>query len=144
MWYKTTLSNTESKKKVGSLIWSTTMLFCRLTCMFLEVNSQRCVYLYRKGLLSTNFRDILTIASQTHSHWSNRKRIPCLHKHSRGWANSPNPSSVHIRLCKHRENNFYCFCQIIFPRKKQNSSLWHGLKEKFLPVSLVHELLYAY
>ena len=34
---------------------------------------------------------------------------------------SPNPSSVYIRLCKHRKKVFYCFYKITFPRKKKNS-----------------------
>ena len=49
--------------------------------------------------------------------------------------NSPNPSSVYIRQCKHRKKVFYCFYKITFPRKTQNSLLWHWLKEKFLPVA---------
>ena len=32
--------------------------------------------------------------------------------------NSPNTSSVYIRLCKHRKKVFYCFYKITFPRKK--------------------------
>ena len=35
--------------------------------------------------------------------------------------NSPNASSVYIRLCKHRKKVFYCFYKITFPRKKKNS-----------------------
>ena len=35
--------------------------------------------------------------------------------------NSPNLSSVYIRLCKHRKKVFYCFYKITFPRKKKNS-----------------------
>ena len=31
--------------------------------------------------------------------------------------NSPNPSRVYIRLCKHRKKAFYCFYKIAFPRK---------------------------
>ena len=76
------------------------------------------------------------------------------HKHERGWKNSrqlckpkmksrvcitvensPNPSCVYIRLCKHRKKVFYCFYKITFPRKTQNSLLWNWLKEKFLPVT---------
>ena len=34
---------------------------------------------------------------------------------------SPNPSSVYIRLCKHRKKVFYCFYKITFRRKKKNS-----------------------
>ena len=34
---------------------------------------------------------------------------------------SPTPSSVYIRLCKHRKKVFYCFSKITFPRKKKNS-----------------------
>ena len=32
--------------------------------------------------------------------------------------NSPNPSRVYIRLCKHRKKGFYCFYKITLPRKK--------------------------
>ena len=58
------------------------------------------------------------------------------YKHERGWENSrqlckpetksrvcitvensPNPSSVYIRLCKHRKKVFYSFYKITFPRK---------------------------
>ena len=35
--------------------------------------------------------------------------------------NSPNPSSVYIRLCKYRKKVFYCFYKITFARKKENS-----------------------
>ena len=86
---------------------------------------------------------------------SNRKRFRvCIawYKHERGWENSrqlckpetnsrvpvensPNPSSVNIRLCKRRKKVFYCFYNITFPRKMQNCSVWHWLKEKFLPVA---------
>ena len=70
-------------------------------------------------------------------------------KHERGWENSwqlckpetksrvcitvensPNPSSINIRLCKYRENVFYCFYKSTSPRK--NALLWHRLKKKFL------------
>ena len=32
--------------------------------------------------------------------------------------NSPNPSSVYIRLFKHRKKVFYCYYKITFPKKK--------------------------
>ena len=35
--------------------------------------------------------------------------------------NSPNPSSVYIRICKHREKVFYCFYKISFPVKKSKT-----------------------
>ena len=38
--------------------------------------------------------------------------------------NSPNASSVYIRLCKHRRKVFYCFYKINFPRKKLQNSLY--------------------
>ena len=41
--------------------------------------------------------------------------------------------SVYIRLCKYRKKGFYCFYKLTFPRKTQNTLLWHCLKEKFLP-----------
>ena len=44
--------------------------------------------------------------------------------------NSPNPSSINIRLCKYKENVFYCFYKSTSPRK--NALLWHRLKKKFL------------
>ena len=50
-------------------------------------------------------------------------------------SNSPNNSSVYIRLCKHREKVFYCFYKINFPRKNAKLFVWHWLKEKFLPVA---------
>ena len=75
------------------------------------------------------------------------------HKHERGWENSrqlckpeaksrvsitvensPNASSVYIRLCKHRKKVFYCFYKITFLRKKAKLFVWQWLKEKFLPV----------
>ena len=49
--------------------------------------------------------------------------------------NSPNVSSVYIRLCEHREKVFYCFYKITFPRKDAKFFVWHWLKEKFLPVA---------
>ena len=49
--------------------------------------------------------------------------------------NSPNASSVYIRLCKHRKKVFYCFYKITFPRKNAKLFVWHWLKEKFLPVT---------
>ena len=82
------------------------------------------------------------------------------HKHERGWENSrqlcktetksrvcitvensPNPSSVYIRIWKHKKKVFYCFYKITFPRKKAKfSCLEHWLKDKFLPArSPVHE-----
>ena len=62
------------------------------------------------------------------------------YKHERGWENSrqlckPDPSSVYIRLCKHRKKVFYCFYKINFPRKDAKLYFWHWLKEKFLPVA---------
>ena len=39
--------------------------------------------------------------------------------------NSPNASSVNIRLCKHREKVFYCFYKITFPRKDAKLFVWH-------------------
>ena len=44
--------------------------------------------------------------------------------------NSLNPSSINIRLCKYRENVFYCFYKSTSPRK--NALLWHRLKKKCL------------
>ena len=50
--------------------------------------------------------------------------------------NSPNPSSVYIRIYKHRKKIFYCFYKITFPRKKAKlSCLEHWLKDKFIPVA---------
>ena len=47
----------------------------------------------------------------------------------------PNPSSVYIRLCKHRKKVFYCFYKITLPRKNANSLLRSWLKGKVLPVA---------
>ena len=49
--------------------------------------------------------------------------------------NSPNASSVYIRLCKHRKKVFYCFYKINFPRKNAKLFVWQWLKEKFLPLA---------
>ena len=76
------------------------------------------------------------------------------YKHEKGWENSrqsckpetksrvcitvensPNASSVYIRLCKHRKKVFYCFYKINFPRKNAKLFVWHWLKEKFIPVA---------
>ena len=43
--------------------------------------------------------------------------------------NSPNASSVDIRLCKHRKKVFYCFYKINFPRKNAKLFVWHSLRE---------------
>ena len=39
--------------------------------------------------------------------------------------NSPNASSVYIRLCKHRKKVFYCFYKVNFPRKNAKLFIWH-------------------
>ena len=76
------------------------------------------------------------------------------YKHERGWENSgqlckpgtkwrvcitvensPNTSSVYIRLCKHSKKIFYCFYKITLPRKNANALLRSWLKKKFLPVA---------
>ena len=49
--------------------------------------------------------------------------------------NSPNSSSVYMRVCKLRKKVFYCFYKITFPRKNAKLFVWHWLKEKFLPVA---------
>ena len=46
--------------------------------------------------------------------------------------NSPNPSSVYIRLCKHRKKVFYCCYKITFPRKKKNSLFRLLIKSEIL------------
>ena len=73
------------------------------------------------------------------------------HKHERGWENlrqlcksetksrvcltvenSPNASSVYIRLCKHRKKFFYCFCKITFPRKESKTLCMAMIKREIL------------
>ena len=46
--------------------------------------------------------------------------------------NFPNPSSVYIRLCKHRKNVFCCFYKITFPWKKKNSLFRFLIKREIL------------
>ena len=46
--------------------------------------------------------------------------------------NSPNPSSVYIRLCKHRKKVFYCFFKIPFPREKGNALFMALIKREIL------------
>ena len=77
---------------------------------------------------------------------SNRKRFPCLHSliqtreglgefetvmqtrmKSRVCItveNSPNASSVYMRVCKLRKKVFYCFYKITFPRKNAKLFVW--------------------
>ena len=50
--------------------------------------------------------------------------------------NSPNPSRVYIRLCKHRKKAFYCFYKIAFPRK--NAKLFvmaKPIKDELVPLA---------
>ena len=73
------------------------------------------------------------------------------HRHERGWENlrqlcksetksrvcltvenSPNASSVYIRLCKHRKKFFYCFCKITFPRKESKTLCMAMIKREIL------------
>ena len=46
--------------------------------------------------------------------------------------NSPNVSSVYIRLFKHRKKFFYCFCKITFPRKKRKTLCTALIKREIL------------
>ena len=46
--------------------------------------------------------------------------------------NSPNPSSVYIRLCKHREKVFYCFYKITFLRKNAQLFVMAMIKREIL------------
>ena len=46
--------------------------------------------------------------------------------------NSPNASSVYIRLCKHRKKFFYCFYKITFPRKKRKTLCLTLIKREIL------------
>ena len=46
--------------------------------------------------------------------------------------NSPNSSSVYIRLCKHRKKVLYCFYKIIFPRKKRKTLCMALIKREIL------------
>ena len=50
------------------------------------------------------------------------------------------PSSVYIRLCKHRKKVFHCFYKITFQRKKKNSLFWLLIKRE-IPNS--REILYT-
>ena len=60
------------------------------------------------------------------------------YKHKRGWENSwqlckaENPSSVYIRLCKHRKKVFYCFYKINFPKKNAKLFIMALIKRKIL------------
>ena len=57
-------------------------------------------------LISALNKRVLLFFSGKLFYKSNRKLFTCVciswYKHSRGWENSPNPSSVYIRICKHR------------------------------------------
>ena len=91
-------------------------------------------------------------------HLSNRKRFLFFdiasYKHERGWENSrqlckhetksrvcitvensPNTSSVYIRLCKQRKKVFYCFYKINFPRKNAKLFVYMALIKREIPTS---------
>ena len=46
--------------------------------------------------------------------------------------NSPNASSVYIRLCKNRKKVFYCFYTITFTRKKRKTLCMALIKREIL------------
>ena len=46
--------------------------------------------------------------------------------------NSPDASSVYIRLCKHRKKVFYCFYKITFPRKNAKLFVMALIKREIL------------
>ena len=46
--------------------------------------------------------------------------------------NSPNPSSVYIRLCKHRKKVFYCFYKKNFPKKNAKLFVMELIKREIL------------
>ena len=99
----------------------------------------------------------------TAHHLSNRKRFPFLHSliqtreglgefetvvQTRDEVEGlhycrdfPNPSSVYIRICKHRKKVFYCFHKITFPGKKSKTLLFRALIKREILTS--HEVLYA-
>ena len=47
-------------------------------------------------------------------------------------SNSPNPSRVYIRLCKHRKKVFYCFYKITLPRKNAKLFVMALIKREIL------------
>ena len=51
------------------------------------------------------------------------------------------PSSIYIRICKHRKNVFFCFYKITFPRKKTKTPLFKALIKREILTS--REVLYA-
>ena len=108
----------------------------------------------RISLLITAMQRVLRFSSGNLFYKSNRKLFSCVciargvgrildsyanPIRSRGFfitvENSPNVSSVYIRLWKHRKKVFYCFYKINFPIKNAKLFVWHWLKEKFLPVA---------
>ena len=48
--------------------------------------------------------------------------------------NSPNASSVYIRLCKHRKKVFCCFYKVTFPRKKRRTLCMALIKREILTI----------
>ena len=47
-------------------------------------------------------------------------------------SNSPKPSRVYIRLCKHRKKVFYCFYKITFPRNNAQLFVMALIKREIL------------
>ena len=99
----------------------------------------------------------------TAHHLSNRKRFPCLHSliqtreglgefetvvQTRDEVEGlhccrdfPNPSSVYIRICKHRKKVFYCFYKKNFQEKKSKTLLFRALIKREILTS--REVLYT-
>ena len=93
------------------------------------------VHLYNSFQKGFHLERYINLFNIFQKYLSNRKLFSCVciawYKHSRGWENSrqlckpstssrvcitvensPNPSSVYIRLCKHRKKVFCCFYKI--------------------------------
>ena len=92
-----------------------------------------------QGLLPRKRIDSLGWGTPPMDYKGNRNRFPCLHSLIKNTSrvcitveNSPNPSSVFIRLCKYREDVFYCFGKSTFPRKNAKLFVMALIKREIL------------
>ena len=92
--------------------------FCGKHCSrFFGYLRQNAVHIQKRKAVRN--KSILALLSANYEIENVSRVCIAWYKHERGWENSgrtvensPNPSNVYIRLCKHRKKVFYCFYKI--------------------------------
>ena len=85
-------------------------------------------------------------AQPDHNHkrsWENSRQLCKPETKTRVYitvSNSPNPSSVYMRICKHRKKVFYYFYKITFPKKNAKLFVMALIKGEILTS---HKVLYT-